>query len=898
MKRRISLLLAVVMVLGSFGTVFAADTTMTEEKAAAFLDEKGILKGNMSGDLQLEGNFLRRDSVIMLSRLMGVEDKAKNHKEVAAFKAFKDITDRHYNGYISWAVEEGYFVGKTATKFGFNEHITTRDYSVVLLRALGYAEEVEGKEGWEGAFAQAEKLGLTKGLEVKAEDEILRGQMALMTVNALNTKVKGSEKTLAEELGIELPKPEVLKIDKVYSDNLKEVNVVFNKAVTLEELKSEGNFSVKGFTGKFASMELVADNHLVLLLEDGKELKNGNAYKLVVANVNNTVDATYEFNVIDNALPEVVEVEGLGTKAVRVKFSEPVKEAARNNFTLDGKPFSGQVEKVGNNGKEFILKPYRVLEEGNHQLGVSGVKDFAGFTMFSVLKEFNVTIDTEGPKVKSVTAINQGKVVVEFEKAVDAKTVSTKTVAWGGAKYADKMEAISSTKFEFTWEKANQLPIGQILVQVMDVVDYSGIKMKPHTELVTVKQDEVKPVINKLEVKDKSIVLTFNKNVDKTDALTIGNYKLVDSKNTAKAINFVQLDKNVVTLFLAESLNKTEDYKLEVSGIRDEAKLNLMDKDVREFKGTVGSKVEVVSNKYTEKTATEPAKLLLVFNRVMDAATVENKDNYMLFEDKKFVALNKEIDAINLGYDGKSAEIIFKEDARDLKDKELFLTSNIKDVEGNSLSTLNIKISKEDLKVAVKDIVLNSNGLDLDIILDTEVESVTDLEGAFKVGKEGKAVTPTLLQNGFRIRLTEKTSVVPTDIVATKAITVKGPLGAKLELEANKEIKGNNVDKAAPFIIKDGVVVTDKNTVTITFSEEIAANEIQAAKSIQMLNNQTTLTVTKAEAKGSTLVVTTKEEIAEGNLTVAINAGHGITDTADNAFGTARVDVKVEAETK
>ena len=46
MKRKLSLLLAVVMILGSFSFAFAKE----DVKPADFLEDKGVLKGDESGD--------------------------------------------------------------------------------------------------------------------------------------------------------------------------------------------------------------------------------------------------------------------------------------------------------------------------------------------------------------------------------------------------------------------------------------------------------------------------------------------------------------------------------------------------------------------------------------------------------------------------------------------------------------------------------------------------------------------------------------------------------------------------------------------------------------------------------------------------------------------------------
>ena len=97
MKKTLSLLLVLAMVLSSFGFAFAAEDEIVP---AEFLNEKGILKGNASGDLMLEDNLKRQDMVVMLSRLLGVEEEAKAFEGETSFT---DITDSFYVPYIAWA---------------------------------------------------------------------------------------------------------------------------------------------------------------------------------------------------------------------------------------------------------------------------------------------------------------------------------------------------------------------------------------------------------------------------------------------------------------------------------------------------------------------------------------------------------------------------------------------------------------------------------------------------------------------------------------------------------------------------------------------------------------------------------------------------------------------------
>lgn len=201
MKRTLSVILAMVMVLGIFGTVFAQDAHwMSTTGAGDFLAQKGVLEGDDDGNLMLNKTLLRRDMVVLLSRLMKAESTAKNFS--SGNLTFEDITDPYYNGYIAWSVSNNLIEGHTSKTFGFNENVTAQQYVTVLMRALGY--EVDDL-AYNTILNTAESLDLLKGLDLENNDEITRGQMALLTFNALGTKMKDSSITLAAKLNIQMP---------------------------------------------------------------------------------------------------------------------------------------------------------------------------------------------------------------------------------------------------------------------------------------------------------------------------------------------------------------------------------------------------------------------------------------------------------------------------------------------------------------------------------------------------------------------------------------------------------------------------------------------------------------------------------------------------------------------
>lgn len=196
MKRRISFLLAIILLITSFLSLGLAEGI--GEVEGEFLREQGILKGDQSMDLLLNQPLKRQDMAVLLSRLMQEENRAKNFS--AEELLFEDIEDESYMGYISWALDRGYFIGHSPERFGFHESITVEQALTLLVRVLGY-----GDVKYQEVYEFAKDLGLLEGLEdLTASQKVLRRELAIILVNALDLQVKDSEERLADRLYIQL----------------------------------------------------------------------------------------------------------------------------------------------------------------------------------------------------------------------------------------------------------------------------------------------------------------------------------------------------------------------------------------------------------------------------------------------------------------------------------------------------------------------------------------------------------------------------------------------------------------------------------------------------------------------------------------------------------------------
>jgi len=318
MKKSLSLLVAIAMVFSMFATVVSA---AEEPTAGEYLNELGVILGNQDGDLKEDQTWKRQDIVVLLSRLFGAEDEAKG---AAKTHKFTDVTDKNYDGYISWAVEEGLVKGKSATVFGFGDELENRDFYLLVLRALG--QEVDYDKVGEAAV----EAGLAP--EDTDFDAIpLRGETYTAIVAALKTPVGENGETLEELLGL----VEAAAITSTQS-GVKQVTVKFNKPV--DDTKA-----------KFA-------------------IKNGTATR-EVAKVTFSEDKTSAIletttKITDGA--STVTVTGISEQALVAEFTAAAEKITEIQFTSDQLALGTQTNNAPDYGKVSV--GYKIVNQFNEDV--------------------------------------------------------------------------------------------------------------------------------------------------------------------------------------------------------------------------------------------------------------------------------------------------------------------------------------------------------------------------------------------------------------------------------------------------------------------------------------------------------------------------------------------------
>ncbi len=578
MKKVLSLVLALVMVLGMIPT-FAADAT-----GAQALYDNGFITGKDGADidakLDVNAQLKRGELAALIAELNGAKDEAAAFEQPADFKDFATTAGWAKN-FVSYAVVNGWMNGFTDGTFRADASVPAQQLVAVLMNALGY--EVV----WNTVLADAAELGI-----VAEGVALTRGEaFEAMWVAVSEVKMANSDMTLGQHLGKFTPPTPVvtdLKVLSVTADNLIQAVVTFNQAVTAATAEDEDNYSFATADKiEVENASLSADGMMVTLTfkEGVAQQKSANLTVNGIKSVTNIAltKVTTPVTFLDKTIPTIVSAEVVGISKIKVTFSEPMKPAsvlAASFKVNDGKFFVKSPVVGQKNNTEYIVELYTSLKTGTLPFEVKvGPVDYAGFTAMGFSTTLNVVEDTTAPTVVSYKEAKPNSVVLVWSEdiaLVDGDldnfyhTNSSNTIA---ANLTDA--AIDGNEMTLTFANAHKLPNGTAYVYVLKdaVKDLWNNKNAQQMTKLDVVVDNTAPVLSSVVVKaENKIQLVFDEILDATDTAKLkSNYTILDKdgKEVTGIISLVDTTtEKKVTLTFVKKL-EGGDYTLVVKKVED-----------------------------------------------------------------------------------------------------------------------------------------------------------------------------------------------------------------------------------------------------------------------------------------------------------------------------------------
>lgn len=187
MKKVLSLVLVLTLVLGSFSFAFAApsDVVGTEyEDAVARLEQLKVLEGYPDGTFKPANTITRAEFAAVVVRVKGLEAAAQAAKGTTVFT---DVPATNWaSGYVNIASKMNFVKGMGDGTFAPNSPVTYEQAVTMVIRALGYEPAAEARGGYPyGYLIVANENGLLDAVKGVQGLPAPRGLVAQLVDNAL-----------------------------------------------------------------------------------------------------------------------------------------------------------------------------------------------------------------------------------------------------------------------------------------------------------------------------------------------------------------------------------------------------------------------------------------------------------------------------------------------------------------------------------------------------------------------------------------------------------------------------------------------------------------------------------------------------------------------------------------
>ena len=568
MKKALIVLLAVAMIFAFGATAMAASYTDMDAQSAAgkdavnFMSALDIIAGYPDGTYGPERNITRAEFAKIAVNAAGLADSAEYLNSTAS--KFSDVkVGVWYTGFVNLAQSQGYIQGYPDGTFRPNATITNQEVVTVLLRMLGYTDNLTGP--WPVDYInQAVKSGILDDVKFVGAVPAKRVDVAIMAKETLNqnlvvwTKDKDTfeNKVVGQEI-VDLPTtpPSSVTVDKYVTllvDSFGDGTVAANKVVA-------------GFGQHATAPTLNLGNAFAYNKDDAK------------LTLNVTVGGPYEIKA-DTIISDGMTFDQLAKHQVNLVLKNAGKKdqyVAYIDVTSYVKEFDKVTEDLATNGKVGLDKKNHtpaagtVANDFSKLANTPNVKVYAFFNdddeLYAVVADKNITAGTTN--VVKEEATSKGKVNFfsgSMTVADDAKAMIIKD---------GKQIKVADLKKYDVVAKYNELYLASALnsaklerVYTDNSVMFNGIKYAPTGSIAVVDADDEDVLTNLADYAGEEVKYLLDA-TNKVAFILVGEAKtssviegiVVDYKAESGAYSTGGLE--TISVFNAEG--KTVDYKVD-----------------------------------------------------------------------------------------------------------------------------------------------------------------------------------------------------------------------------------------------------------------------------------------------------------------------------------------------
>lgn len=801
MKKIFGVIMILLLVMGSTQMVFANEKSGAEE-----LFDYGFIFG-ADGDLMVNKMLTRAEASALLAEMYGKKSEAAKYKYMDVFSDVK--SNDWFANFAGYAKLNGWISGYPNGDFGPLDAVSTKQWAAMLMNVLGYPY----------AYDTAEEDIQALGIQVSGADvtKLTRGEAFEAMWMAVNTPRSGQSIILGEELG-KLTTPIVVPTNPYVTDaksnGLKQLVLTSNLPLNSELASQPKNYLVEStYVHDLEVVDaLYNETNLTVTLTLNKVVPQQSEVKLSLLNIKTPTGVVWvndlypKVDMTDLAPPTILSATHIGTRAIKVVFSEPVKSTQEVNnmvgdvtqtlpvsdFKFNAGVLSPRSITLVNHNQEAIIEFYVDLIGTVKLETKSTIRDYAGFAVFDTMLDVATVKDTTAPKVvgyknastTGVTLIWSEDIVVVNGSASNYYHSATPNIV--DATVTSKAISGKALRLDFT---KNFLPSGKVTVIVSAgaISDYSGNKSASEIIQVELPVDDISPsvVSGVVPETEKKVKLTFTEGIynKNGEAQARTNYKLFDAQNIDRSALIHTVVYNVATQSIEISFteNLMGTYRLEIGEIKDYSGNALQIKSyVFEMKDLTPPNFNTwTARVYNSRTSNQMVKIRFDEPMAVDGKYSINDLEKYTINGKALTALDKNLLRMVLSDNNTSLEIYYP-------------GAIVKGGFDFVADSNNTKSAADDVVIARVSDVNNNYITDFSVIVDLEEKGVMRIEQAVQVANDeielliSDALT-VVNQSDFRVESGNKIYAI-----ASYNISYMDNRKTKLTLKLNENLMGNS----------------------------------------------------------------------------------------------------------
>lgn len=616
----------------------------------------GILKGDTGvvDSAYLRTKPSRLQAAIMFLRLKGKEQAALSYEGSSNFKDAGDIAWKEGRNVLSYLKNHPEF-GWIGDGVNFMPYklIDSRAYYKVLLESLGYKQ----KNGGIGDFTWEEVLQFAedKGLErVAAIGSFTVESLAIATVEALQTKLKGSDRKLIEylvdigevdaeaaaSLGIYTKEIDVA-IREVKAISNSKVQVVFEEAVTASDVDDEALYDI----GKLDIKSIDIKNESTVIINTAAMSEN-TMYTLEF----NSKSHSFRGVKKDSNPPRLLEVVCKDSELVELSFDRILDNgSAQNSSTYEITGLNIKSAELDSTNTKVRLRAEGIQTGRSYELKIYNIKNGDGINTKLITKRFSGKKDSSAPKLKKLTILNNVRLRLEFEDSngldkTTAQDTGNYSITYSEGTLGIEEVQVKDRDNDGLWETVELVTESQetgktYTLEIENIRDGStlgNIISRTLKEKFRGKpSDNSGPKVgrNPKTIGNRVVEIVFN-DANALDLETVydtENYKLEDidiEEIRLKSTEDLYSERGRTVLLFTSEMERNESYTLEISGIADEFG-NVMSENSKKYRFR-GSDDDRTPPYITSVECIDSRTIELNFDNILDEVSAENISNYRI----------------------------------------------------------------------------------------------------------------------------------------------------------------------------------------------------------------------------------------------------------------------------